>query len=180
MASFNWQKELWRDGHRVIFSGQPFAMHCHHYNINLLKTLEETLQGAGVALLFRSTEEANFVNFQFLFRQYPMLKSARSRLEIASIMYQNCGLGILHFQDVQLSGGTVVSPSSHHVTGWLAKHGRRTTPGCHFARGWIAGALEAIFEMPLGTYEVTEIRCKLIRNDECVFRAQIGEAKDGH
>jgi hypothetical protein len=33
MVLFDWHGELARDGHKVILSGQPVAMHCHHYNI---------------------------------------------------------------------------------------------------------------------------------------------------
>jgi predicted hydrocarbon binding protein len=65
-----------------------------------------------------------------------------------------------------------VSPSNHHVTGWLAKHGRRDTAGCHFVRGWIAGVLEAIYRQSLGHYTIEETSCKMKRDNECVFEAK--------
>lgn len=169
MLAFNWQQELGREGHRVVFSGQAFAMHCHHYNINLQKTLEDTLGDQGVDLLYRSAEAANFANFSYLLSQYRQLKTLKSKFEMASTMFQNCGMGILHFQDIGPQGGQVVSPSSHHVTGWLAKHGRRDTPGCHFTRGWLAGMMEAVFEQPLRSFQVVEHECKLMRHRDCVF-----------
>ena len=89
---------------------------------------------------------------------------------MAGILFQNCGLGVIHFDRVRPVGGHVVSPSSHHVTGWLAKHGKRDTPGCHFARGWIAGTLEAIYNWSLGFYSVEEKHCKMMRDEECVFK----------
>ena len=88
------------------------------------------------------------------------------------MMYQHCGLGIIHFNKVRPNMAQIVSSSSHHVTGWLAKHGRRDTPGCHFSRGWIAGALEAIYSRPIGHYTVEENKCKMKRDDECVFHVQ--------
>jgi hypothetical protein len=169
MVMIDWKSELTRKGHRVVLSGQPIAMHCHHYNINLQKTLEETLGDEGVRLMYRSVENAVFFSFKSLLEQYKKLKTLKSKLEMASILYQNSGLGIIHFQDVKSHGGQINSPASHHVTGWLAKHGRRNTPGCHFARGWIAGVLEAIFDRPIGYYSVDELECKMMRNDECVF-----------
>ncbi|MEW5910879.1 MAG: hypothetical protein AB1659_13835, partial [Thermodesulfobacteriota bacterium] len=81
-------------------------------------------------------------------------------------------LGILHFKTVKAGSAKVISTSSHHVTGWLAKHGKRDKPGCHFARGWIAGALEAIYQKPLGYYTVKENRCKMIRDTECSFTVE--------
>jgi hypothetical protein len=193
--SFSWQRELSREGHRVFFSGQPFAMHCHHYNINLQKTLEDTLGQEGVALLYHSVERAAYHTFGYLLARYSKLTTLRSKLDMATILFQNCGLGILHFQDIGLEGGQAVSPSSHHVTGWLAKHGRRETPGCHFTRGWLAGVLETIFGQSLNAYQVQESACKLMRHPECVFlirptgaqptsasqpKAGAGASGDGH
>lgn len=164
-----WKDELGRKGHKVLFSGLPFSMHCHHYNINLHKTLEDTLGGRGIQLLYRSAEESNLVNFTNLFAQYPMIKTQKSKIEMAVTMFQNYGLGVLQFQSVSRVGAHITSPSSHHVTGWLAKLGRRDRGGCHFSRGWIAGFLEALYHQPLGYYRVVETKCKLKRDEACEF-----------
>lgn len=173
MALIDWKNELARKGHRVVLAGQPITMHCHHYNINLQKTLEETLGDEGVHLIYRSVENAVFYSFKPLLAHYKKLKTFKSKLEMASIFYQNSGLGIIHFQGVKSSGGIIKSRASHHVTGWLAKHGRRDTPGCHFTRGWIAGVLESIFDRPVGYYSVDEPECKMMRNHECIFDVKV-------
>ncbi len=170
MTAFNWQSELARDGSRVFVAGLPVAMHCHHYNINLQKTLEDTLGDEGIQLLFHSAEEANRIGFTSFFNEYRQLKTNKSKLEMAAVIYQNSGFGIIHLQGVNRRGGTILSPSSHHVTGWLAKHGLRDTPGCHFTRGWIAGVLEAVFDKPAGHYTIEETHCKMMRDKECVFQ----------
>ena len=169
MSVLNWQQELSREGHRVLFSGHSFAMHCHHYNINLQKTLEDALGDEGVQLLFRAAEESHFVNFRYLVDRYSQIKSTKSKLEMAAMLFQNCGLGVIHFKKVASTDSYIVSPSSHHVTGWLAKHGRRQTPGCHFTRGWISGTLSVIFNHPPGYFKVEETSCKMMRDRECVF-----------
>jgi predicted hydrocarbon binding protein len=171
--TFDWRSELDRKGHRVIFSGQAIAMHCHHYNINLQKTLEDALGEEGVRLLYGAAEETIFHGLQNLFAQYPKISTLKSKLEMASILFQNCGLGILYFQTVKPARALIVSTSSHHVTGWLAKHGKRATPGCHFTRGWIAGTLESIYHRPLGYFDVTETQCKMKRDNDCVFHAKV-------
>ena len=172
MPSLHWQKELGRDGHRVKFSGRPVAMHCHHYNINLQKTLEDTLGDDGIRLLYQAAEEAIFQDFRSILTQYESIKAEASRFEMAVLMFQNSGMGIIRVESLSERGGVFVSPSNHHVTGWLAKHGRRKTPGCHFVRGWIAGVLEAIYERPLGYYTVEERRCKMVQEGECLFRVR--------
>ena len=165
----DWRSDLARKGHKVFISGLPIAMHCHHYNINLHKTLEDTLGEEGVKLLLQAAEEASFIGFQSFLNQYDRIRTIKSKLELAATIYQNCGLGIIHFKKVGPFGGEIISLSSHHVTGWLAKHGRRKTPGCHFSRGWIAGVMSVIFDRPLGHYAVTEQECKMTRDDKCVF-----------
>ena len=144
-------------------------MHCHHYNINLQKTLEDTLGDEGIQLIVRSAEESSFNNFRNLADQLAYLKTVKSKLEMAASMYLNYGLGIIHLQEIDMAGGRITSPSSHHVTGWMAKHGRRTTPGCHFTRGWIAGVLAVIFDKPVGHYQLQETHCKMVGDSECVF-----------
>ena len=169
----DWRNELARKGHRMILSGQPVTMHCHHYNINLQKTLQDTLGEEGVQLMYRSVEEAIYYSFKPLLKDYNQIKTLKSKLEMASILYQNSGLGVIHFQDIGPKGGRIVSNASHHVTGWLAKHGRRKTPGCHFTRGWIAGALEALFQYPIGYYQVEELQCKMVQPGDCIFDAKV-------
>jgi predicted hydrocarbon binding protein len=171
--TLDWRSELDRKGHQVVFSGQAIAMHCHHYNINLQKTLEDALGEQGVNLLYGAAEETIFHGLRSLFVQYPKISSLKSKLEMASILFQNCGLGIIYFQTVKPSKAFIVSTSSHHVTGWLAKHGKRETPGCHFTRGWIAGTLETIYRRPIGYFDVTETECKMKRDNNCVFHARV-------
>jgi hypothetical protein len=169
MVTFDWKHELNRRDHQVVLSGQPIAIHCHHYNINLQKTIEDTLGEEGILLIYQSAEAAIYNDLTALLGQYRELRTVKSKLEMAAIVYQNCGLGIIHPQQVRSSGGYIISPSSHHVTGWLAKHGKRDTPGCHFPRGWIAGALAVIYSKPIGHYKVAEKKCKMMRDAECVF-----------
>jgi len=172
MRHIDWNSELVRDGHGLFLSGLPIAMHCHHYSINLQKTLEDTLGTQGVELLVEAAERAAYAGFRSFLSKYSRIKGVKSRLEFASTLYQNCGLGIIHFQDMESEGGVVMSPSSHHVTGWLAKHGRRQTPGCHFARGWIAGVLAVIYDRPFHYYIVEETDCKMSRQERCIFHVR--------
>lgn len=165
----DWRKELTRDGSRITLSGLHMAMHCHHYSINLQKMLEDTLAEEGVRLIFHSAEEATYGGARSLMEQFSPIRTIKSRLELMATLYQNCGLGILHFQRMSSRGGRVIGISSHHVIGWLAKHGRRDTPGCHFTRGWIAGVMEVVYDRPLNHYRVEEEACKIAGAPQCQF-----------
>jgi hypothetical protein len=168
-----WENGLNNCAHQAVVPGHPMAMHCHHYNINLQKTLENTLGQTGIDLLYSSAEEAVFHYFKSHLSRYPMIRSVKSKLEMAAVLYQNCGMGIIHFERADHSRWRIVSPSSHFVTGWLAKHGRRDTPGCHFSRGWIAGTLAVVFNLPAGRFQVHEKNCKMMRDEVCAFYASL-------
>jgi len=85
-------------------------MHCHHYNINLQKMLEDTLGEEGVELLFRAVEEATFLGLQAILEHYQRIRTVKSKLELASVLYQNCGLGVIRFERMGRRGGGAVSP----------------------------------------------------------------------
>lgn len=165
----NWPEKFARKGHEIFLSGLPIALHCHHYNMNLQKTLESSLGSDGTLLLYEAAEESSYTGFTSFLRHHPKINTVKSKLELASTSYQYCGLGIINFSKIRPEGGRIVSPHSHHVTGWLAKFGTRENPGCFFARGWIAGALAVIYDKHLGYYRVDELECKMMQARECVF-----------
>lgn len=166
---FDIRNELSRDHNRVTLIGLPIALHCHHYNIGLQKALEDTLEEDGIELLFKASEKISYLSFQSFFNKHKQIRTIKSKLEFAGTIFQNCGLGTIYFRQVRPKRARVVSPFSHHVTAWLSKYAARKTPGCHFSRGWIAGVLEAIYNHPLGYYDVKEKSCKMKRDHQCVF-----------
>src|SRR4030067_1199964 len=119
----DWRKALARTGFHVTLSDLHMAMHSHHYNINLQKMLEDNFIQDGTKLMIRAAEEASFFGFQSILHQYNQIKTIKSKLELVSTLYQNCGLCIIHFHKIGPKGGIIISISSHHVIGWLAKNG---------------------------------------------------------
>ena len=177
----NWPEKIARKGHELSLSGLPIALHCHHYNLNLQKTLETSLGSDGILLLYEAAEESSYVGFTSYLRHHPKIVTPKSKLELASTSYQYCGLGIINFTKVGPEGGIVVSPHSHHVTGWLAKFGKRQDAGCFFSRGWIAGVLAVIYKKNIGYFLVNEIECKMTLARECVFEVTKNNRKsNGH
>ncbi len=171
--TINWPDNFARKGHEIFLSGLPIALHCHHYNMNLQKTLETSLGSEGTQLIYEAAEESSYNGFTAFLQHHPKICTIKSKLELASTSYQYCGLGIMKFTQIGPNGGRVVSPHSHHVTGWLAKFGKRESPGCFFSRGWLAGVLAVIYSKPIGYYQVGESECKMTVARECVFEVTI-------
>lgn len=165
----NLAEKFARKGHEIFLSGLPIALHCHHYNMNLQKTLESSLGDEGALLIYQAAEESSYFGFTSFLMHHPQINSVKSKLELAATSYQYCGLGIINFTQIGPEGGKIESPHSHHVTGWLAKFGKRESPGCFFSRGWIAGTLAVIYEKHIGYYKVDEHECKMALARDCLF-----------
>ena len=171
--TIDWPDKFAREGHELFLSGLPIALHCHHYNMNLQKTLETSLGSEGVLLLYTAAEESSHAGFTSFLEHHPKIVTAKSKLELASTSYQYCGLGIINFTKIGPEGGIVTSPHSHHVTGWLAQFGKRQNVGCFFTGGWVAGVLAAIYNKHIGYFSVDELECKMSLSKECVFEVKI-------
>lgn len=171
----NWPEKFDRKGHEIFLSGLPIALHCHHYNMNLQKTMESSLGSDGAKLIYEAAEEVSYNGFASFLTHNSKVNTIKSKLELAATSYQYSGLGIISFTQITPAGGRVVSRHSHHVTGWLAKFGKRETPGCFFSRGWIAGFLAVIFEKHRGYYWVDELDCKMTLARECIFAVTIAK-----
>ena len=92
----DWQDKLKRIGNRVALFDIPIAMHCHHYNINLHKMLEDILGLEGVRLIYNAAEESNHTAFKIMLEEYQRIRSDKSKLEFAASVYQHCGLGVIN------------------------------------------------------------------------------------
>ena len=174
MVGINWKSELERQGHRVVLSGEPITMNSHYYNINFQKMLEDSLEAQGTEIIYQAAETASYSGFQSFIKQYRRLKTAEYKHEIAILIFRNCGLGVIHFKDINEQGGYVITPTNHYALGWLALYGKRKMPGCHFVCGWIAGVLEVIYNKPLNYYLVKELECKMQGFEKCIFQVRIG------
>ncbi len=87
----DWQDKLKRIGNRVVLFDIPIAMHCHHYNINLHKMLEDILGLEGVRLIYNAAEESNRAAFKIMLEEYQRIRSDKSKLEFAASVYSTAG-----------------------------------------------------------------------------------------
>lgn len=160
-----------RSGEAMLF-GQPMVFHCHHYNVVLQRTIEDPAYIDGKSLLVNAAEEVAFAQMRECFDQKPDRTLPQERLGIAARLFRDCGFGLIGFDRVDLDGGIVIAPFSHYAMGWKAKHGLRKTPACFFVCGFIAGAMEAAFDLEIGSYAVTETRCVAAGDEEDRFQVK--------
>jgi len=137
-------------------NGEASVMHCHHYATIFTKLALDTPHLNGPENLFEAMEETAYLTL----RKYFLVESISSpadRQAIASQYFALCGLGLVSLE-IDENGGRASMRHSHVDEGWLKKWGPRRKPVNLMGQGYLAGAMSAIFDQPVGTYRVKETR----------------------
>ncbi|WP_457572254.1 V4R domain-containing protein [Desulfovulcanus sp.] len=157
------------DNNILRLNDEPVSLHCHFFNCGLLKALEEIPYIDGLSILREEAAKQFYVNFKKLIERAGQESSPESLLKDAAELYRFMGFGRLDLSKLTRTGGTAWADSSYYVVGWLAKYGKRTSSVCHLTCGFISGIMAAIFDTPLGHYEVEETECMILGSDMCRF-----------
>ncbi len=146
--------------------------HCHHYNTFLQLGIEETKQYLEIyPILQDSSQEIAYAQFSNYFKATPGL-SVTERKQAVGQAFSEFGFGVVHLDQLSSQGGTVVMPTEHYSATWMLKYGPRTDydrGAALFATGFVAGAAEAIFDMPLGYLEARQIECPTKGHAQCTM-----------
>ncbi|WP_375560798.1 hypothetical protein ACE193_24400 [Bernardetia sp. OM2101] len=162
------------DRNVYVAAGEPMIFHCHHYNAYLQAVIEDTSSYLNVyPMLSDSAQEIVYTQFSNFFKEEINKKlSLEDKKYICQDYFRFCGFGIINLTNLTKEGGTVTSPSEHYGIGWKTKFGLREKNKkgvAFFAAGYIAGATEAIFDLPLGTLFTQQKTCISQGNKESVF-----------
>lgn len=159
------------DRNTYILGGEPMIFHCHHYNVFLQMSIEDTKEYIDVySILIYSAQEVVFHQFSQLFATGTY--SVEERKQIIQGRYRNSGFGLIDLSGVNADGGVLETPNEHYAVGWKNKFGLRKQdePGvCFFTRGFLSGALEAVYDLPLGTLGTEQTKCLTKGDDICRF-----------
>jgi hypothetical protein len=147
-----------------VAAGEPMIFHCHHYNVYLQAVIEDTSSYLTVyPILLDSAQEVVYTQFSNFFKEESNKDlSIEDKKYICQDYFRFCGFGIIDLTNLTKKGGQVVSPSEHYGIGWKSKFGLRAKNKkgvAFFAAGYIAGAAEAIFDLPLGTLLTEQKEC---------------------
>ena len=150
------------DAHRREIGGYEVAIHCHHYNARLQRTLENSKQVPGKQLFLQAAE---FVFAHYLPHFFQPEHTIHDKWKIAELLYAHLGYGKLHLHEIEQ--GIARTTTSHFVEGWQAGFGERVEPMCSFTEGFLQGIIYAITG---NTVYVHEEQCKALGHSNCIFR----------
>ncbi|MGB3849525.1 MAG: hypothetical protein WA958_06120 [Tunicatimonas sp.] len=166
--------EFHKNRNAFVVQGEPLIFHCHHYNTFLQLSIEETKHYLDVYPILQDTaQEVAYAQFNKFFKSNSEL-SVIERKEVVSKAFSEFGFGAMGLDYLSAQGGTVVLPTEHYSATWMLKYGPRTGYDCGaalFATGFVAGATEAIFDLPLGSLETRQIECPTKGHSQCTIVA---------
>jgi hypothetical protein len=150
-----------KDRNAYISAQEPGIFHCHHYNTYLQAVIEDTQSYLDVSpILIESAQEVANTQFSSFFQTEKL--DVDERKKVAEEYFSFCGFGIIDLKFINQDGGTTQSLSDHYATGWKSKFGVRPADQkgvSFFTLGYIIGAIEAIYDLPLGTLTGEQTAC---------------------
>jgi predicted hydrocarbon binding protein len=167
MSDFaDYEYDFRRNRFAVIVAGEPMILHCHHYNCFLQRSIQDAEYIDSVPILVGAAAEVALAQLTRLLSgtaEIPVRKAAVEGL------YRACGLGLIDLGAVTDRGGEVRTRSTHYSIGWKEKFGRSRAPVAFFSTGFLAGALAAVYGLPLADVQARQTACVSTGAAEDVF-----------
>lgn len=165
--------ELDHINRRCYIGGEPHVFHCHRYNTFLQQTILDAEYIDSKPFLLGAAAEVTYSGLKALFAMVP----ASSRLEVAQELYRWSGFGTFDLSGLTAQGGEVTTQNSHYAAAWRSNFGAADQHQCYFSGGWLAGALAAIYDQPLGSFSVAHDSCHAVHGEgACTFKLARDEA----
>jgi hypothetical protein len=161
---------------RLVVGGEPMVLHCHHYNCFLQRSIQDAEYIDSTPILVGAAAEVVFAQLTNLLARTADIAARKTTVEA---LYRACGLGLIDLSAVTDRGGEVHTRSTHYSIGWKEKFGPSRAPVAFFSTGFLAGALAAIYGLPLSGIEARQTACRSTGADEDVFVLGRGPANYG-
>jgi len=176
--------KVYPDRSRLEFGGSEVSFHCDKFNTRIIKGIEDVIGYKDAAqLLAQSAEKTNYEILKSFFVTgdgAAVFKSMSPPDRLAAVfeVLKVLAYGAFDGSGLTEKGGKVTSATSYLAEGWLEnlerwKWALRENPVCHDARGFIAAATALAYGKPVGTYNVTEVKCRSKGDAVCEFAVEV-------
>lgn len=155
-----------------VLGGEPMIFHCHHYNTFLQMSIEETRSYLDIYPILRdSAQEVSYQQYTSLFQKFG-IKDVSTRIDIVSEGYKKHGFGNLRWEVCSETSSKAIVDPEHYAEGWISKFGKRDSYDegvAVFTSGYLAGAVEAVFDLTMGSLQGQQTQCTTQGADQCAF-----------
>lgn len=156
----------------IELGGRRVVAHCNHYNVYLQRTIEDGLKERAPRLLVAAGMEAARNLLSGVETAAPA-NSAKESLERAVRIFAEHGFGAFDIAKMGHRGGVATMLRSHYAIGWLSRWGVRSTPGCYFPAGYLAGAVAVAAKVGPERVTATETECHAAGAEHCSFLVEV-------
>lgn len=156
----------------IELGGRRIVAHCNHYNVFLQRTIEDGLKERAPRLLIAAGTEAARKLLEGIEAAAPA-SSAEESLKRAVRVFAEHGFGAFDISQLGERGGLATMLRSHYAIGWLSRWGVRSTPGCYFPTGYLAGAVAVAAKVAPERVMATETECHAAGAKHCSFLVEV-------
>ncbi|MEN2993669.1 MAG: hypothetical protein ABDH91_08990 [Bacteroidia bacterium] len=153
----------------LVLGGEPHVVHCHFYNHFFQTSIEDAASYYPVEeVLVWTAQEIAHALFRRLFQETGVSDLGR-RKSLVEQVFARCGYGRISLGSVSQEGGTVRTPYEHYAYTYAATFPPRAKGQrgvAYFAQGYIAGAIEAIYDLPIGSMGSRQTACLSLGDKE--------------
>ncbi|MGQ9864578.1 MAG: hypothetical protein ACUVRD_08920 [Bacteroidia bacterium] len=144
----------------ILVGSEPLVLHSHFHNHFIQAAIEDAhVYYDSRQLLIDTAQEVGYN----LFRNFlSNVDNPVARLREVENLFRLCGYGKISLEGFTAQGGVIETPYEHYAYTYAATFPRRRAdqPGvAFFAGGYLSGALEAVFDLPLGSMTYTQTHC---------------------
>ncbi|SMD31877.1 hypothetical protein SAMN04488029_0215 [Reichenbachiella faecimaris] len=144
------------------FGEEPLSLQSEYFNVSILKAIEQL--GGKIDLkpvLVVSAQVLSYAQFSKFFEEQRKMKE-EDRKKFIENYFAHCGFGKLSVRSISNKGGHADLNSDHYASTWIKYFGERPKnhPGVgYFTCGFLCGAIEAMYEVPCGTFDGKQSQC---------------------
>lgn len=151
--------------------GEAMIFHCHHYMMNLQRTILDAEYIQSELFLIGSAADSLCYQLSNLCQGL----SVEASKEMAQAIYKSFGNGVIDLSTLGEAGGVVVSKSSFVSTAWRIKYGKSEKPMDFFTTGFVAAALSVIYGVSLGEIFAKQLTCMAMGDAYNSYEVRVGE-----
>ncbi|UXX78590.1 hypothetical protein N7E81_14610 [Reichenbachiella carrageenanivorans] len=144
------------------FGREPLLIQSEFFNIKIQKAVENLGRKINLkSVLMVSAQVLSYNQFSNFFKDQHKM-SVEDRKKFVENYYAHCGFGKLSMRGISNKGGHADLISDHYAAAWVKYYGQRPSshPGVgYFTCGFLCGAIEAIFDVPSGTFDGKQSMC---------------------
>ena len=151
--------------------GEAMIFHCHHYVINLQKTILDVEYIQGKLFLIGSAADAVYCQLTNLCDGLSIDESKK----MAEDIYKTFGYGLVDLSSMDENGIELSTSNSFFSKTWQEKFGESDKPVDYYTSGFLAAVYAVLYKKELKNIYADQIECMTCGDDQNSFIVTLGK-----